>query len=332
MNDCRILITGGSGFIGTNLTESLISSSFDFINLDINPPKMSQHNKHWKNIDIREETALFDVMKSYRPTHVINLAADLGMDHTSLDNLQTNIKGVENIIRGVENFNSVKRVIFTSSLLVCENGYIPKSNTEYCPPNYYGQSKVIGEKLVRSSNMKCEWAIVRPTSIWGPWFEYSYKTFFKMVDKNIYVHLGNREFQKPSSFVGNTSHMLQKLLFEDNNNINRNTFYLADYPWYSTKNWANTIQETLNSNQIKTAPLWLLKIIGIMGDIIKIIFRYDPPLTSFRLKNMLTGGAYPIENTKEICGKLPFNIKKSVFITVQWMYENNLIKHKPRKL
>ncbi len=126
--------------------------------------------------------------------------------------------------------------------------------------------------------------------------------------------------------------MFMKILLEEDSIINKNTYYLTDYPWYSTKKWAISIQETLNSKRIKTAPIWLLRIIALMGDIIYRIFKYDPPLTSFRLNNMLTGGAYPVENTKNICGKLPYNINEAVFITAEWMYNNNLTKHKPRKI
>ena len=228
--------------------------------------------------------------------------------------------------------DSVKKVLFVSSLLVCENGYIPENETDYCPPNYYGKSKVIGEEKVRSADLDCEWAIVRPTSIWGPLFDYSYKDFFKTIDKNRYFHIGNNEFQKPASFVGNTVYMMMKILLESNPNINNETFYLADYPWYSTRKWAITIQTILNTKRIRTAPIWMLRIIAKFGDIYKVIIKIDPPLTSFRLKNMLTGGAYPLENTKKICGDLPFDLNESVYRTAEWMYENNLIKHKPGRI
>ena len=72
--------------------------------------------------------------------------------------------------------------------------------------------------------------------------------------------------------------------------------------------------------------------IGLAGDIIKFLMRFDPPLTSSRLKNMQTGGNYPIENTKEICGNLPFKIENAVFKTAHWMYKKDFIKHKPEEI
>ena len=325
----KILITGGSGFIGTNLCYDLIEKDIKFINLDINPPKDPNHLKYWEKQDIREKNSLIEIFKSFQPSHVINLAADLGMDHNSLENLQTNIIGVENIINAINSVESVKKVVFTSSLLVCKNGYIPNNDVDYCAPNFYGESKVIGEKIVRKSKLNCEWTIIRPTSIWGPWFDYSYKTFFKMIDKNKYMHIGDKEFQKPACYVGNTVYMMMKILLDETKISDKGTYYLADYPWYSTKKWAMTIQKTLSSKRIRTAPMWLLRIIAFIGDIIKRVLKVDPPLTTFRLNNMLTGGEYRINNTKEICSDLPYNIEKAVFTTAKWMYEKKLIKHKP---
>ena len=95
---------------------------------------------------------------------------------------------------------------------------------------------------------------------------------------------------------------------------------------------ANTIQKTLNSKRIRTAPLWLLRFVGAVGDVMKIIFKFDPPLTSFRLNNMLKGGVYPVENTKDIIGELPYDLKESVYLTAKWMYDDSLIIHKPSRI
>ena len=109
--DIKLLITGGSGFIGTNICQSLINKDYNFVNIDINPPKIDKHLKYWKQIDIRDINSLFEITESYQPTHILNLAADLGMDHKSLENLQTNIVGVENIIKVIKSVHSIKKVV-----------------------------------------------------------------------------------------------------------------------------------------------------------------------------------------------------------------------------
>ena len=49
---CKVLITGGSGFIGTNLVESLISKNIKILNLDIVAPKNHKHKNLWQNISM----------------------------------------------------------------------------------------------------------------------------------------------------------------------------------------------------------------------------------------------------------------------------------------
>ena len=220
----RLLITGGAGFIGTNAMGWAISNLQNVINIDIAEPNDEAHLPYWRKIDIRDKTALRETLKEFKPTHILHLAAMTGMDISDLSYFDANTIGVENLIEVSLEIQSLKRIVFTSSLLVCRNGYIPQNNTDYCPPNLYGKSKVIGERLVRESKLHCEWVIVRPTSIWGPWFEHSYKEFFKTIDKNRYMHIGRDEFCKPACFVGNTVYVMTKLLFEEKTGINGNTY------------------------------------------------------------------------------------------------------------
>ena len=48
----KVLVTGGSGFIGTNMVSLLIEKGFDVVNYDIIKPKLESHLKFWINVDI----------------------------------------------------------------------------------------------------------------------------------------------------------------------------------------------------------------------------------------------------------------------------------------
>jgi len=50
----KILITGGSGFIGTNLIESLKGTDAKILSIDIEKPKIESHTWIWRQVDIRD--------------------------------------------------------------------------------------------------------------------------------------------------------------------------------------------------------------------------------------------------------------------------------------
>jgi nucleoside-diphosphate-sugar epimerase len=329
MNDnFRICVTGGSGFIGTTaMTWAL--SKYKSINFDIRPPKILEHQHHWRFVDLRDAVSLTEALIEFQPTHILHLAAMTGMDIHDMSFFDANTKGVTNLIQATQKIDSLQRVLFASSLLVCPNGHVPSSDTEYDPPNLYGKSKVIGEKMIRDSRMKCSWVIVRPTSVWGPWFEHSYRTFFQVVDRGLFVLPGAQKIVKPLSFVGNTVHMMQHLLLHPDGQVEGQTYYLGDYPEHSIQEWANLISKTLGrQRKIPVFPISILWGLAAIGDLLKRMGWADPPLTKFRLKNMLTGAHYPIEKTQKIVGELPFTLQEGVQRTLEWMDQQGLLRNK----
>lgn len=321
----KLLITGGSGFIGTQSSATGLKFADTVLNVDIKSPNRSHLRNSWRAFDILDLDVLIETLQEFQPTHILHLAAKTGMDLKGLEDLPANIEGVRNTVKAASKCRSVQRVVFVSSLLVCKNGYIPKHDEDYCPPNYYGESKVIGEQIVRSAGVPFEWSIVRPTSIWGPWFEHSYKTFFQTIDKGLYFHFGGEPIVKPKSYVGNTVHMMYKILFHPTSEVHRQTYYLSDWPETSTNEWAEEINRQFDGKPIRTVPLPLLSVAAKGGDLLKRIGK-EPPLTTFRLNNMRTGGSYPVENTKRIVGDLPYSLSDGVRETILWMREQGLLR------
>jgi len=130
----KILVTGGSGFIGTNYIELLFKTGdAEFLNLDKRSPRNKGHERSWKECNILDASRLQKIVKDFSPTHIVRLAEQMGTDIKSLDVFATNIEGVENLILASAALPSVERVIFTSSLLVCKMGYVPKHDTDYQP-------------------------------------------------------------------------------------------------------------------------------------------------------------------------------------------------------
>ena len=165
----KILVTGGSGFIGTNLIEYLSKDTqYEIQNIDIVKPKISAQDKYWVQVDLCKHDDVVSAVESFAPDYVIHLGARTDLNGTTLQDYDANIGGVRNLLDAIEKVGSVKRAIFASSMYVCEPGYMPKDFEDYAPHTLYGESKVETEKIIKSIGPNYTWSIIRPTSIWGP--------------------------------------------------------------------------------------------------------------------------------------------------------------------
>ena len=107
----KVIVTGGLGFIGSNLIKILLSKKFYVINLDkisyssnfYNTKDFdSQKNYKFIKIDINDKKKLNNTFNKYKPLAIFNLAAETHVDR-SIDNPETfiknNILGVFNLLQ-----------------------------------------------------------------------------------------------------------------------------------------------------------------------------------------------------------------------------------------
>jgi GlcNAc-P-P-Und epimerase len=326
----RALITGGSGFIGTNLVNRFLESGWEILNIDVAEPRNRQHSSYWKRGNILDRDHLIKTFSDFRPQVVLHMAARTDLDeHHDIRGYVANIDGVANVIEAVRRAGSVERAIFASSRLVLEIGYTPKSETDYKPTTLYGESKIRGEEIVRqTAESASPWVIVRPTSIWGPWFDVPvpYKRFFTLIASNRYWHPGRHNPRKSYGYAENTVYQLEKIVEAPVENVNGRTLWLSDYPPLRLRDWANEIQRTVGAKPIKTAPMPLLRVAATAGDVAKKLGWQNPPLTNFRLNNMVTEMVYDTSALESIVGPLPFSTKEGVAITVDWLRKHDKLR------
>ena len=317
----KIIITGGSGFIGTNLIEKLVIDH-EILNIDNKKPQKKGLCPYWQNVDINDFKSLQQKINDFAPDYIIHLAARTDLDGCSLEDYDANILGVKNLLRIANQQKSLKKIIITSSMLVCHGGYYPKNQFDYAPTTVYGESKVKTEEIVWNNKPQCDWAIIRPTSIWGPWFGVPYKNFFDMIIGKKYFHIGNKGCTKTYGYVGNAIYQIEQILFTETKDESNKVFFIGDNPPTNIEEWGNEIANQLGHRIIKV-PYSIIKIAAYLGDALKLL-KVRFPMNSFRLHNMTTNNIVNLENTYKIAPLLPYSRKEGIKITLKWIFEKNI--------
>ena len=314
----KILITGGSGFIGTNLIERLRKEGkYELLSLDIVAPKIESHKDVWKNVDLRDGDEVIKAVTTFSPDYVIALGARTDLRGKTIESYDANIGGVSNVLNALEKVPNLKRLIYASSMYVCEPGYMPKNFEDYAPHTLYGESKVETERRIKEWNPKYTWSIIRPTSIWGPWFGEPYNKFFHIVLSHMYFHMGKRACKKTYGYVDNAIYEIMSILETDAEKVNRKVFYIGDYEPYDITEWANEIAKE-SGIWIPRIPYWCFKCAGWFGDLLK-KFGVAFPMTSFRLHNMTTNNVHNLEPIKVIAPNLPVSRIEGTKRTLDWI-------------
>ena len=314
----KILISGGSGFIGTNLIEKLLKEGkFELMSIDIAVPKICTHKNIWKQVDLCQTDEVMEVITSFMPDYAIHLAARTDLNGKTLQDYNANMQGVSNLLDALEQVPNLKQAVFASSMYVCEPGYMPKNFEDYAPHTLYGESKVETERRIKERNPSYTWSIIRPTSIWGPWFGEPYNRFFHIVLSHMYFHMGKRACRKTYGYVDNAIYQIMSILDADAEKVNRKVFYIGDYEPYDITEWANEIAKEAGI-WIPRIPYGCFKCAGWFGDLLKKI-GIAFPMTSFRLHNMTTDNVHNLEPIKAIAPNLPVSRKEGTKRTLDWI-------------
>lgn len=316
----KLIITGGSGFIGTNLVQYYLDRGVEVLNVDKAFPKNDKHISVFRQVDIENKRVLSELFENFNPDYIIHLAARTDLDGKSINDYSANTIGVENVLKASLGVVNLKKILITSSMLVCHTGYKPKDQFDYAPTTLYGESKVKTEEIVWANKPNCDWALLRPTSIWGPWFGIPYRNFFDLVKSRRYFHIGHKSCTKTYGYVENAIYQINEILMNDTSDENNKVYYIGDEPPICIEEWADEISCILG-HKVHRMPTLFIRIAAWIGDVLR-IFGLHFPMTSFRLKNMTTDNIIDLKNTYLIAPNPPFIRKEGVKKTLEWMKNN----------
>jgi nucleoside-diphosphate-sugar epimerase len=314
----RVLVTGGSGFIGTNLISELQRRClYNIRNLDLAPPKLKSQQGIYRYCDLLDVQALKRLMDEFQPTHVIHLAARTDMLGTTVDDYAANHVGTGNLVETMQTTPSIVNAVFTSSQYVVGPGALPAGDQDYRPHTIYGESKVQAEKAIRTTNLNITWTIVRPTNVWGPWHPRYPNEFWRVAKRGLYVHPGGAPVTRCYGYVGNVVEQMLQILFCEDGSLDRKTLYVGDPP-IDIYHWTNAFSKELAGRPVRVVPRPVLWGIAKIGDVV-IQLGGKFPLFSSRYRSMTEDYVTPMEQTYELLGAPPISMEHGVRETVVWL-------------
>ena len=180
MNYQTVVVTGGAGFIGSNLVDELLR--YKDINIIIvdnlstgNLQNLPDRGKLSRYIlDISKFDELYSSLKNHDIDVIFHLAAVTSLEESMEDprkTFYTNVVGTINLLEVARRLD-VEGFIYSSSVAVYgEPKYLPINEEHPLDPiNFYGYTKLKGEELVReySSMYGLKYVILRYFNVYGP--------------------------------------------------------------------------------------------------------------------------------------------------------------------
>jgi UDP-glucose 4-epimerase len=177
----RVLITGGCGFIGANLTEFLLEHTDWYINILDNLSVGNLENIGTLN-NFKDRITFYqgditnsnDVQEAIKGcSYVVNLAAQTGVKPSLIDPImdqKVNILGILNLLKNSVD-NNIQKFIQASTSAVLGNQKIPLNEEMFPKPTSpYGASKLSGESYCRvySKTYNLNTVVLRFSNIYGP--------------------------------------------------------------------------------------------------------------------------------------------------------------------
>jgi len=142
----KVLVTGATGFIGSNLVKKLVDLDADVTAL-VRNQRVSSGNLKYLIGDISKDNFNFKEFE-----YVFHLAAIVGVVKCNEDAElaeRINVKGTQFLLESVKGSENLKKFIYTSTANVYGNQAFPTRETSHTEPiDFYAQTKLKGERIV----------------------------------------------------------------------------------------------------------------------------------------------------------------------------------------
>ncbi len=197
----KILLVGGSGFIGTNIITKFTEYKVgDILNLDKKNASLGIKTKY---VDLQEP--IFSEIQRFNPDNIIYLAS---LSENSCDDIKKartiNVNGLSSLLQELVEYTGLKSFIYLSDYRLYKDNVPFTEASNILPSNNYLQTKLEAEQLLlkHQEEYGLPVLILRVSSLYGPFFNLNYYNFLtstllqavknqtiEVLDNNIYDYL-----------------------------------------------------------------------------------------------------------------------------------------------
>ncbi len=207
----RILITGASGMLGTDLVETL-SKEHEVVGLDIKTPPFTVHRSQFTVCDITNEKEVMKAVCDVKPEVVIHAAAYTDVDGCEKNEdlaYRVNGTGTRNVTLACQKCKAVMAYISTDFVFDGEKKELYLESDKPNPLSIYGKSKLEGERYI--SSLLDKYFIIRTSWLFGRHGRNFVNTILKLAQEKKELRIVNDQIGSPT-YTKDLAQSIKKLI------------------------------------------------------------------------------------------------------------------------
>ena len=340
--NATVLVTGATGFIGSQLVDSLAADGIPVRALVLPGSDLSNLKESGAELvqgDIRNPAGLGAAMRNV--SVVYHLAAISRHDAKICDAEYhtVNVEGTRNILESAA-AAGVRRVVFTGTIEavgLSRDGRPLTEDTPQNPRNIYGRTKLEAENLVRAFNLRqgVETVVVRPPMTYGPREMLLLTRMFKLIEKGFYPLIGSGRALTEFCYVKN---QVQGIRLAADRGRPGEVYFISDERPYAVEEIIDAIATAMGVRLWKPhIPVPLARCMGLTLELLAKVLRFYPfiiPQTGrppFSRKSVawLSASRLFVDISKarrELGYTPPYDLKQGIRETVKWYREHGLLR------
>lgn len=316
-----VLVTGGAGFVGGNLVQTLLDKGYKVKSFDLIPTSIEHENLEVITGNICDqalvEKACEGVDTVFHTAAIICLKGGRAVSKEYRDqSYAINVEGTKQLLKALQKAGG-KRFVYTASNSVIMEGKPLLQANEDAPytnrfNDLYTETKVVAEKWVLSQNgvngvYTCA---IRPSGIWGAGDKTMFKIYFDQIINGLFLaRVGNGSALIDNSYVHNLVHgkILAAQHLVEGGTAPGQAYFINDGDEINMFDFSKPILEGIGLKMPSLkVPYSLIKMIMVVWQELHFRLKFpEPPLPPLAVERVGISNTFSIEKARRDLGYEP---------------------------